>query len=394
MNITICGAGNAAHTLIPVLAATGAHTLTVYTPLVNEVERWHAALSQGAYVEAAFADGRRLSGRPAAITADPATAGRSADLVLLALPAFAHETVLCALAPYLSPAAWIGALPARGGFEWLVRQVLPDHRGVIFGLQTLPWACRIQRWGRQVEVLGVKNTVDLAASQGPVDASSDAAGHLSQWLAIAVQPVSSFLALTLANTGQIIHPGIMAGLFRTWDGQPFGEDQVPLFYGGVDDPTARLLQGLSDDVQAVRAELQSRAPHLDLSPVLSLYDWLRRAYAGQIADDSTLRAAFNSNRAYAGLAAPMELIEENAYVPWFGSRYLAEDVPFGLLVTRGIAELVGVPTPTVDEVIGWAQQKLSKQYLVGGRVVGRDIGESRAPQRFGIHTVEQLLLEA
>ena len=216
------------------------------------------------------------------------------------------------------------------------------HRGVIFGLQTLPWACRIQRWGRLVEVLGVKNAVDLAASQGPADASSEAARQVSQWLAIAVQPVSSFLALTLANTGQIIHPGIMAGLFRTWDGQPFGEDQVPLFYGGVDDPTARLLQGLSDDVQAVRAELQSRAPHLDLSPVLSLHDWLRRAYAGQIADDSTLRAAFNSNRAYAGLAAPMELIEENAYVPWFGSRYLAEDVPFGLLVTRGIAELVDV----------------------------------------------------
>ena len=90
----------------------------------------------------------------------------------------------------------------------------------------------------------------------------------------------------------------------------------------------------------------------------------------------------------------MELLEENAYVPWFGSRYLAEDVPFGLLVTRGIAELVDVSIATVDEVIVWAQQKLSKQYLVGGRVAGRDIGESRAPQRFGIHTLEQLLQEA
>ncbi len=387
MNVTICGAGNAAHTLIPVLTATVAPSLTVYTALPEEVQRWRSALAEADSVEAIFADGRRVRARPLTITADPAAAA-TADLVLLALPAFAHEAVLGALAPHLPATAWVGALPARGGFEWLARRVLSEHRGVVFGLQTLPWACRVRQWGRQVEVLGAKNAVDLAA--WPAEAAPEVAECLSRWLDITVTPVPSFLALTLANTGQLIHPGIMAGLFRSWDGRPFGEDQVPLFYGGVDEQTAGLLQALSDDIQTVRAALERQAPQFDLGSVLPLLAWLRRAYAGQIEDDSTLQAAFVTNRAYAGLRAPVQLVEEGAYVPWFGSRYLAEDVPFGLLVTRGIAELTGVRTPAIDDVIGWAQERLGREYLVHGRLAGRDVANSRAPQRFGIVTLQHL----
>jgi hypothetical protein len=324
------------------------------------------------------------------VTADPAAAAADADLVLLALPAFAHEPVLRALAPHLPATAQICALPARGGFEWMARLALPGHRGALLGLQTLPWACRIRAWGQSAEVLGIKTAVDLAA--WPPAQTVEAAQQMASLLQVPMQPVSSFLALTLANTGQLIHPGIMAGLFHDWDGQPFGEDQAPLFYGGVDDATAALLQALSDEVQAVCRALEQALPQLDLSNVLSLDVWLQRAYAGQIDDASTLRSSFTTNRAYTGLRAPLRLVEENAYVPWFEARYLSEDVPYGLLVTRGIAELAGVATPSIDRVILWAQARLGKEYLAGGRVAGRDVAESRAPQRFGISSVLELVL--
>ena len=83
---------------------------------------------------AVFSDGSRLVCRPDVVTADPALAGRGADLLLLALPSFAHEAILQALAPHLPGDAWIGALPARGGFEWLAHSLLPDYGGVFFGL--------------------------------------------------------------------------------------------------------------------------------------------------------------------------------------------------------------------------------------------------------------------
>ncbi|MBC8449587.1 MAG: NAD/NADP octopine/nopaline dehydrogenase family protein, partial [Chloroflexi bacterium] len=69
----------------------------------------------------------------------------------------------------------------------------------------------------------------------------------------------------------------------------------------------------------------------------------------------------------------------------FHARYLAEDVPFGLAVSRAIARLADVETPTMDEVIAWAGALLGKDYL------GRDAGEARTPQRYGLASLEALI---
>ena len=114
-----------------------------------------------------------------------------------------------------------------------------------------------------------------------------------------MRPISSFLSLTLANTGQLIHPGVMYGLFRDWDGQPYAE--APLFYQGVDASTADILQQFSDEIQSLRALLEERYPGLDLSAVQPLHDWLQRAYGEEIDDCSSLQICFVTNRGYAGL---------------------------------------------------------------------------------------------
>lgn len=392
MKVTICGAGNAAQTLIALLAADNCTQVTVYAPLEDEASRLRQTAQTGG-VSAIFPDGSRLCGRATAITADAAAAAAGAELVLLALPAFAHEAVLAALAPHLPPHAWIGALPARGGFDLLCREVLPalpiGSGRVIFGLQTLPWACRVRTWGAAVDVLGAKAAVDMAV--WPPEGAAAAAARLSGLLRAPLAPLTSFLALTLANTGQIIHPGIMYGLFHRWDGTPFRGAAIPLFYGGVDAATAALLAAMSSEVLAVRDAVALVAPSADFARVADLQSWLLAAYPDQIADGRTLQAAFASNRAYAGLTAPMTPVGEDAFVPAFGSRYLAEDVPYSLLVTRGIAELAGVATPTIDRVIEWAQERLQRTYLVAGQVAGRDVAASHAPQRFGVDSLAELI---
>ena len=382
MKLTICGAGNAAHTLVPILSAGGKHVITVFTPVPGEAERWRFLLGSDGVVDLTLPDGSSLVGRPAVITDDPQVAGTDAEGILLALPAFAHELVLQSLAPFLPQNAWIIALPARSGFNWMAQRVLANHEGVIAGLQTLPWACRIHEWGRRVEVLGVKAQVDLAAS--PSQATQATVDRMTEMLHVTISPAPNFLALSLANTGQIIHPGIMYGLFHAWDGQPFAQDETPLFYGGVNEETAAVLQGLSNEVQQVRARLERKAG-FDLSSVLPLMDWLQRAYPDQIADTSSLQSSFNSNRAYAGLRAPVRPVpgsDQDGYEPWFSARYLSEDVPFGLLVTKGIAQIAGTPTPTIDRVLVWTQERLGKEYLVDGLVTGRDVVEV-APRRSG-----------
>jgi len=140
----------------------------------------------------------------------------------------------------------------------------------------------------------------------------------------------------------------------------------------------------------LRKALQECYPELDLSAARPLIEWLKRSYRTTIADSSTLQSSFSTNRSYAGLLAPMHKTEEG-YIPDFQARYLSEDVPYNLLVTRGVAELANVATPVIDQVLNWAQSHLDKEYLVSGKLKGKDLIDTRTPQRYGFSDLNQLL---
>ena len=75
------------------------------------------------------------------------------------LPAFAHEKTLQHIIPFLKEEAIIGAIPARSGFEYATLKILKDNKKEkikIFGMQTLPWACRIKEYASKVDILGKK----------------------------------------------------------------------------------------------------------------------------------------------------------------------------------------------------------------------------------------------
>jgi hypothetical protein len=380
--LTICGGGNAAHVLIALAAHTG-WEVDVFAPLADEAERLQAGMVAKGGITAYF-DGKIIMGRARRISANPAEVIPGSELILLALPAFAHGSTLQTIACCLDPGTAIGVLPARGGFDYQARSILDiDELSLrLFGLQTLPWACRTVIYGQKVEILGTKADVTIAAF--PATETANLAQQLVPLLGIPLTPVTSFLTLTLANTGQLIHPGIMYGLCRGKEDAVFTADKIPLFYQGVDQLTADLLQAMSDDVQAIAAVVAAQSPNFDPQEVVTLYEWVLHAYSDDIVDGSDLRRAFNTNKAYNGLKVPTRPAGPDTFAVDFTARYLAEDVPYGLVVLRGIAQLANVATPTIDEVIIWAQTQLGKQYLVDNTLSGSDLAETRAPQAYGI----------
>ena len=58
MKIVICGAGNAAHTLMALLGEKSEHAVTVYTPLADEVAALAESFAGGSGVQARLAVGR------------------------------------------------------------------------------------------------------------------------------------------------------------------------------------------------------------------------------------------------------------------------------------------------------------------------------------------------
>lgn len=128
-----------------------------------------------------------------------------------------------------------------------------------------------------------------------------------------------------------------------------------------------------------------------MSGVIPIYQWMTQSYPTQVEDKGTLASCFRTNQAYRGITAPMREVRPGEYTIDFTHRFLSEDVPFGLVVTKAIAEIVGISTPTLDEVIAWAQEKLGKQYLIGARLIGSEVPELRIPQNNGIRTPKDLI---
>ncbi len=379
------------HALIPVIARDSKSCVKIYTPFSEEAERLEKSFDTGG--------GIKLKGiyeseacAPTLVTTDPEKAAEGVDMVLMVLPAFAHGSVVTDLAPFLSDNIIVGAMPARSGLEYQIWSILRQaglEAFTIFGLQTLPWACRIEEFGTSVEVLGVKEAVGVASI--PRDKASFLSDFFTGLLGLPIFPMDNMLELSLANVGQIIHPGIMYGLFRDYSGESFTDSNVPLFYNGVTEEIAAILEQLSDEVLQLKDTLQDElGSEVSFDSVLSVREWLLQSYTDKIENKETLSTAFRSNQAYHGLKAPVKKTNKNGYIPDFQSRYLAEDIPTGLVVSAGLARLVGLKTPVIDQVITEVSGWMNKEYLHNGRLEGNNISETRAPQNYGIENIGDL----
>merc|ERR1712241_798056 len=130
----------------------------------------------------------------------------------------------------------------------------------------------------------------------------------------------------------------------------------------------------------------------DLKDACTLKQWYMDCYDGQMSDTSTLKACMNTNKAYDGLKHPCEG-QEGALMPNLRYRYLAKDVPTGLCFAKGVAEILAIPTPTIDKVLTWAQKCVGLEIMVDGKMKGKgkDLDKTRAPQGMGVTTLAQFI---
>jgi hypothetical protein len=313
-------------------------------------------------------------------------------MILLICPANSHEVILKSIAPYVESGVLIGATPAPGGFNMLARYILAEYGGkqsdeyTIFGMGCLPWVCRINEWGKSVNLAGTKKYDDVTVLP---ESQTDNVLKILNFLYVDTKMNSNgnFLHTTFFPTNCIIHPGISMGIWNDYNGESIKE--APLFYQNMNDFTAEIIDGLSNDIQQTCKKAEERLQvKLD---VPTIQQFMLNVYPDDILDKSSTQKLFATNRQFNGLRAPVIPHSSGVgYQPNFHFRYLTEDLPHGLAVMRGIAEILQVSTPFFDKVLSWGQDKINHEYLVNGKIQGKDIFHSGCPQRFGIHTVEDL----
>ncbi|KAL8591743.1 hypothetical protein ACOMHN_032285 [Nucella lapillus] len=396
--ICICGGGNAAHVMTGLASANErkpeVRVLTLYG---NEAETWTEKLGADEIVISKhYPDGKveEIKGKPAFVTNDAKKAVTGANVLIFCVPAFAHQQYFEAIAPHVAPNTAIIGLPGQPGIEFQGYAILKEKAQgcVILSYETLPWACRITEFGRKADLLGTKETLTGSRVRGKnyQPGSEDPAKLLQSLLGPKpeLSEASSYLELTMMAM-TFAHPPLMYGRWKDWDGKPLKEK--PLFYQGVDDYGVSLLAAVSDEVMNLAAAITKAKPQATMDNVESAECWLKRNYVNTISDPSTFRTALKTNSSYNGLVHPMKEISPGIYEPDFHYRYLSEDIPFGLAVVKGVAQIMKVATPITDEVMTWAQGRMGKEYMVGSELKGKDVKDTRAPQAFGFNTLEGLM---
>lgn len=391
--ITVCGGGHGAHAVIGILLLRNpAIHICLYLPLDQEREHFTEVFSNYSSFELWFSgNAREVPINQIHITGDPEEAANS-SIIIIVVPAFAHEPFFSKLAPYLKENTTLAAIPAKGGIEFQAEHILGKHSQgtwILFGTQTLPWSCRIREFGHSVDILGTKKWV--GASCLPIRKLSKNAQAFSNLLGIKIEPYQSMLELGLMNTGQVLHPVIMNGEFYNRRAEIFpSEDEIPMFYRCVGERTAEIISQVSNEILTIRDVVEQIQPGFRMPNVVHISRLLPDIYSDDIEDSSDLVRTLQTNRAYYNVKAPVKKLD-NGYQIDEKARYLTEDIPFGLLVMKGIALILGIDTPVIDTVIMHNSEWMGKEYFLQGQMVGRDVATSRAPQRYKIESLEELI---
>jgi hypothetical protein len=387
LQITICGCGNLGHVFTGWLSSRSDLEIKVCVSTPEKAKILKQEMSHNGGITLHRQQEENITGYPNVVTADPAEAIPDSHLILLCLPSFLEADVLKKILPFVEEGTLIGSVPAPGGFNWTAQGVLEKagKKAILFGMAAIPWMCKLKKYGQEVKVLGTKKIngqVTIPAHHSLI--VSDLMSHL---LKMPVLDLQNFLQITLNPGNQLLHPGISYALFRNWDGVPLYEP--PLFYEEISEEAVDILQQMSNELMQLRFTLEEKMPNLNLSAVLPLEVSIQEGYTAAVRDRASLRSTIATNTAYAGLRTPMHQVE-GGWIPNYESRFFQEDIPYGLVVLKGLAELAGVSTPTFDNIISWAQEKMGCEYLVDGNLRGKDIAESGAPQRFGWYQLNDL----
>eukprot|EP01083_Nonionella_stella_P094794 266075_1 len=414
--IVICGGGNASHVFLGLSAVNRNNEVFLFSTFQTEAQDFKdkiitndnkltLELTQTKSKIEAYIN-------PDNITKDPSCL-KNADIVIISLPAFAHAQYLKEIASHLGDTSClIGMFPGASGLECDWQHIINNEKSCPYGSKytlisciTLPWACRIKEYGQVVEVLGTKASVRVSAYPKYSKPAVDALGVIIGELPVLVD-YGHVINMSLGATNAIIHPSILYDKWVKWDGAPVRSK--PLFYQGITKNGAQLLSDLSDETILITESIKKES-NIDTIQCRQIYEAYKLSYGAKCKDASSLHGIITTNPAYEGLTHPCvehrkedggnndDEKGETLYVPNFKYRYLSEDIPYGLIVIKGIALLLkDVPkTPQMDKVIQWAQKVMKKEYLIynedGTVVAGKDIQQTRAPQKYGFDTIQQLL---
>jgi opine dehydrogenase len=309
MRVCILGAGSIAFGMAAALAE-GGHRPVLWSPSGRST----AELAKG---EPLVATGAVEASAPLHVASICADAVGGADAVVVALPGYGHKAVMEDAAPHLASGQPV-IVSSHASFGALYLSRLLAARGV--SLPIVVWGTTVvtgrKQSGTHVHVATVRQKVDLATvPQGRVEA-----GHALCTALFGDRFVQrdGLLAIALSNLNPQNHLGIaLCNVTRMERGEDWGQGE------NVTPSVGRLIEALD-------AERLAIAEALGL-PVRTVREHFSLSFHVPMGTVSEMNQAMHA--AGRGGKGPTTL----------ETRYVLEDVPFGLVPTQALGRLVDRP---------------------------------------------------
>jgi opine dehydrogenase len=356
MKVTICGAGRTGHLNAVLFKQRPGITVSVLTGAAAVVDRWTSG--DGVWW-AQTPDGHVLSGRPDYVGTDPGEALINTDMVIVTQPAHARPALLYDFARHLprDRRVYVGAIPGFCGFNWLAAKTLSGTDNVvIWGLKDVPHTAfdlipgeRVRMGGAKAQLFAALHRRETAASRAKLQAM------LVSLYEAPVTLLQDYLEITLTPGNAMMHPAVLYALIgpgAPWENKPF--DRPLCWWSDCPRAGAELLEACDAENQAIRHAVESRLG-IDLSSVKPLRQELIEAYGSQIEDNRTMYTLLRTNRAYAGIHAPLVPNPDGpGLVIDRASRAFHEDIAFGQALLVELAARLEVATPAITKTYNWA----------------------------------------
>ena len=311
MKVGIVGAGSIAFGMAAFLERAG-HKATLWSP---SGERTKALAAGEPLVAAGAIEG---TFKPA-IAASAEELVASGDVILVALPAYGHKHVFDKIAPHITPTQTV-IVSSHASFGALYLSRLLAARGIVVPI--IAWSTTLVS-GRQagpakVQVNTVRKSVDLATL--PASRSAEGLALCQSLFGDRFVDRQSLLAIALSNLNPTIHMGIALGnMTRMERGEAWGQAE------NVTPNVGRLLEDLDRERLAIATSIGLE--------VRTIFQHLNLSFGVPMGSASEMHQA-------------MHAIGKGGTGPTTAdSRYVTEDVPFGLVPTAKLGRLVTHPAP-------------------------------------------------
>lgn len=340
-SLTILGGGNTAFSVAANLTLQG-HQVTLW-----EIPSFGATLTPIRDSQTIQLVGVAESGpaRIHTLTTDIAEALSANELILVIVPSYAHQPFLEQCAAHLKPHHTVVLMPGNlGTLAWshALRQAGVEPP-VLAEVDTAPYVCR-KTAPDTATIWGVVTGLGLGVL--PTARTDEVLQRLDRVFP-GVRAYPDVLACGLSAMNPVVHP---AGVLMNAGRVEYSRGEFYFYEEGVTPSVAKVIMQVDAERRAV-----GRAFGYDLRPADEAF------HAAGFSPRGDLWAAINGSRMLTALKAPGSL----------DSRWLTEDLPFGLATWSSLGAQYGVPTPTLNALVD-----------LGSIVIGfdawqsaRDVGE-------------------